>query len=91
MEEKETQLATGTDAPITQEAIDKAVGDLTSILNKLGRPLWAMISLVVIVLLIGFVTILLSSYALVMQSNDVRAANEAQLNNNISLLLAKLK
>jgi len=80
-----------TNTPLTQDALDEAVGKLNSTLARLGRPLWAAVSLVIIVLLVGFVSVLLTSYALVVDSNNSKTASYEQLNAKIDLLLTKLK
>ena len=86
----EGQAIPGTETPITRAALDEAVDKLNSTLTSLGKPVWAAISLVIIVLFAGFLTVLLTSYAIVIDSNNSKTASYEQLNMKIDSLLIKL-
>lgn len=81
--------AAGAEQPLTQASLDAAVDRLNNTIIKIGKPLWAVVSLVIIILLIGFVTVLISSYALVLESNNSKTAVYEQLGSKIDQLLAK--
>lgn len=74
---------------VTEAALDKRMQDLKDAIDRFGKPIGYLIAGIIIVLFVGFVTILVSMQALVDESNNFKMSAYQQLLQEVQSLQKK--
>lgn len=83
MTETTTGKIDGQENPITEASLDKAVVSLQTTIKKFGTPIWYVITAVILILLVGFVTMLLMVYQVFIDASNNKEGTYQNLANQI--------
>lgn len=77
----------GPENPLTESSLNKAVSELQKTITKFGTPIWIVLTVIVLALLLAFITMLLSTYTLYIESNHDKSAKTQELSTQLNILI----
>lgn len=76
---------------VTQASLDRSVDRLEKTLERLAKPIWAIIGGIIVVLFLGFVSVLIAMQALVNESNNFKTSTYGDLRDQVVSQNAKIE